>query len=111
MESLPRVASLGTRAWRRSWRGSGITTATNRAGMTIEELKEQRRWVLWKLETVNGKLTKVPYQPNGRKAMANNPSTWHTHAECDAVASQFSGVGVVLGNGVWGVDIDGCCDV
>ncbi len=78
--------------------------------MTLDELKHQRRWVLWKLETVHGKQTKVPYQPSGRKAMANKPGTWHTHAECAAVASQFSGVGVVLGNGVWGVDIDQCCD-
>lgn len=79
--------------------------------MTIDELKQQRRWVLWKLETVDEKQTKVPYQPSGRKAKANNPETWHTHAECAAVASRFSGVGVVLGNGVWGVDIDQCCDV
>jgi len=42
--------------------------------------------------------------------MANNPATWRTHAECAAFASQFSGVGLVLGDGVWGVDIDGCCD-
>src|ERR1700733_14529763 len=82
--------------------------------ITIDDLKAQRRWMLWRLETVNEKLTKVPYQPNGRKAMANNPGTWHTHAECDAVVSQFSGVGVALGEvdsvHVWGVDIDACCD-
>ena len=69
--------------------------------MTLDELKQQRRWVLWRLETVHGKQTKVPYQPSGRKAMANNPGTWHTYAECAALASQFSGVGLVLGEGVW----------
>jgi hypothetical protein len=78
--------------------------------MTIQELQQQPRWVVWRLETVNGKLTKVPYQPNGSKAAANRPATWHTYAECAALSSQFSGVGVVLGDGVWGVDIDGCCD-
>src|SRR5271157_2759455 len=78
--------------------------------MTIDELKQERRWVCWKLETVNGKQTKVPYQPTGRKAAANNPATWKTYAECESVASQFSGVGLVLGDGVWGVDIDACCD-
>lgn len=82
--------------------------------MKIEELKAQRRWVLWRLQEVHGKMTKVPYQPSGRKAMANNRATWHTYAECAALAAQFSGVGLVLGTMdgvcVWGVDIDGCCD-
>lgn len=79
--------------------------------LTIDELKGQKRWVLWRLETVNAKETKVPYQPSGRKAMANNPATWHTHADCIGAISQFSGVGLALGNGVFGVDIDKCCDV
>jgi hypothetical protein len=70
--------------------------------MTIDDLKKQRRWVLHK--------AKVPHQPNGRKAMPNNPATWSTFAECQAVVSQFDGLGVVLGDGVWGVDIDKCCD-
>lgn len=70
--------------------------------MTVEELKQQRRWVLHK--------AKVPHQPNGRKALPNKPTTWSTYAECQAVASQFDGIGIALGNGVWGVDIDACCD-
>jgi hypothetical protein len=82
--------------------------------MTLDELKKQCRWVLWRLETVNGKQTKVPYQPNGRKAMANNPATWSTYAECAAVVSNFSGEGIVLGLvagvSVIGVDFDKCCD-
>ena len=82
--------------------------------VSIAELQAQRRWVLWRLETVKDKQTKVPYQTNGRKAMANNPGTWHTYGECAALVSQFSGIGLVLGavDGVfvWGVDIDGCCD-
>lgn len=59
---------------------------------------------------MGAKQTKVPYQPNGRHAMANNPATWSTYAQCMAVVSQFSGVGLTLGNGVFGVDIDKCCD-
>lgn len=78
--------------------------------MTIQELQAQRRWVLWKLETVSGKETKVPYQPGGHKAKANDVRTWHTYAECAAVVSQYSGVGLTLGNGVFGIDIDKCCD-
>jgi hypothetical protein len=82
--------------------------------VSIPELQKQRRWVLWRLETVSGKQTKVPYQPNGRKAMANNPATWSTYAECAAVVSNFSGEGIVLGLvdgvSVIGVDLDKCCD-
>jgi len=80
--------------------------------MTIEALTQQKRWVCWKLTKVPGrdKPTKVPYQTNGRKAEDDDPSTWSTYAECIAVVSQFSGVGYVLGDGVFGVDIDECCD-
>jgi putative DNA primase/helicase len=57
--------------------------------MTIQELQEQRRWVCWKLTKVPGrdKPTKVPYMPNGRKAENDDPATWSTFAECDAVVS------------------------
>lgn len=80
--------------------------------MTITELQQQKRWVCWKLTKVPGrdKLTKVPYMPSGRKAESDEPSTWSTYDECKAVVSQFSGLGCVLGDGVFGVDIDECCD-
>jgi hypothetical protein len=79
---------------------------------TINELKGQKRWVCWKLTKVPNKPkpTKVPYTPSGHKAACDDPSTWSTHAECMAVVSQFSGVGCALGDGVFGVDIDECCD-
>ena len=80
--------------------------------MTIEDLKQQRRWVCMKLTKVPGrdKPTKVPYMPSGRKAENDDPATWSTYDECKAVVSQFSGLGCVLGDGVFGVDIDECCD-
>ena len=83
--------------------------------VTIDELKLQHRWVLWKLEERDGKQTKVPYQPGDYKAASDNPRTWRTFAEVEAVKHLgFSGVGVVLGEvdgvHVWGVDIDNCCD-
>lgn len=82
--------------------------------LSIKALKQQRRWVLWRLETRDGKPTKVPYQRDGRKASSDNPATWLTHAEVIAHADAFSGVGLVLGEvdgiHVSGVDIDGCYD-
>lgn len=85
-----------------------------RMTLSIEELKKQHRWVVWRLETRDGKPTKVPYQVNGSKGASDNPATWSTYAECAAVAHQFSGVGLMLGEvagvHISGVDIDGCCD-
>ena len=84
--------------------------------MKFNELKKLRRWVCWKLETKPGqpKPSKVPYQPNGKKARNNDPSTFSTFAECEAVVQNFSGIGMELGvvDGVYitGVDMDDCCD-
>jgi hypothetical protein len=82
--------------------------------MLIEDVKLQKRWVLWKLETRDGKETKVPYQTSGRKADSTDPATWQTYAEVAEFAHKFSGMGVVLGAldgvSVWGVDLDKCCD-
>src|SRR6185295_8091852 len=84
--------------------------------MTLDELKKQRRWVVWKLEAKPGqpKPSKVPYQTNGKKARNNDPRTFSTFAECEAVVSAFSGIGMELGlvDGVYitGVDLDDCCD-
>src|ERR1051326_4906885 len=82
--------------------------------MTIAELKLQRRWMLWKLESVGEKFTKVPYQSNGRKAATDDPDTWSTYADLEPHVHRFSGVGLILGevDGVCivGVDIDKCCD-
>jgi hypothetical protein len=75
--------------------------------MTIAELQLQKRWVCWRREVVRGKEMKVPYMPSGRRAKTNDPATWSTYAEC-ATVSQL--VGVMLGNGIVGVDFDKCCD-
>ena len=84
--------------------------------LTIEQLKLQKRWVLWRLELRPGETTstKTPYQSNGVKASSTDPSTWVTYAEALEHAHKFSGVGCVTGevDGIHlcGVDIDNCCD-
>lgn len=74
-----------------------------------------RRWVLWRQETrTNGdgtkKATKVPYQLNGARAESDNPQTWTDFttavATYEAHPEQFTGIGFVLGDGWWGVDVD-----
>lgn len=82
--------------------------------LTIEQLKLQKRWVLWRLEKREGKETKVPYQIGGAHAASNRPETWATYAEVSASPVGFSCVGLVLGEvegiHVSGVDLDKCCD-
>jgi hypothetical protein len=83
--------------------------------MTLDELKRQRRWVLWRREPgKDDKPTKVPYQPNGYKASLLNSKHLRTYEELEPHVANFSGIGLALGEfdgvAVWGVDIDLCCD-
>lgn len=75
--------------------------------MTLDDLKVQRRWLLWRYVQLRpGKPTKVPFQPDGRKAKSNAPPTWRTYADCSVAAARFSGIGVVTGDGISSVDLD-----
>lgn len=76
------------------------------------ELRRLARWVVFRFEErakENGETetTKVPYQPNGRKAQSTNPGTWVTFEEAMR-ASGFDGIGFVLGDGITGIDLDHC---
>jgi len=81
--------------------------------MTLNELKQQRRWVLWRLEMIRnnrGELvpTKVPYQLCRAHASSTDPATWCTYAEAQAAVGSYSGVGVMMGEGLGCVDLDPC---
>ena len=61
--------------------------------------------VAWQTEDrPGGKPTKVPYAPDGRKAMADKPRTWGSRAEAQARAARLArpygdgGVGFELGD-------------
>ena len=41
-----------------------------------EQLKKDGRFCLWKYEERNGRMTKVPYQTNGRKASSADKNTF-----------------------------------
>jgi len=76
------------------------------------DIRHSTRAVVWKAETRDGKPTKVPYIPHrpAEKAAVDNPATWNTFAVAyDAVADgKADGAGVVLGEGVVGIDLDHC---
>jgi putative DNA primase/helicase len=81
-------------------------------GRVPVHILESVRAVLWNGEFRNGKFTKVPYQvqrPSTRSSV-NDPRTWGKFV--DAVAAyedgKADGVGIVLGDGLIGVDLDQC---
>lgn len=81
--------------------------------MTLDVLKKQLRWVLWRLEMVRnnrGELvpTKVPYQRSGAHASSTDPATWCCYTEALAAVGGFTGVGVMMGDGLGCVDLDHC---
>ena len=74
-------------------------------------MKAARQWVLWKLEPgSNGRMTKVPYRVDGRKASSTNPDDWTDYetAVTGVEINSNGGVGFVFANGFMGIDLDGC---
>lgn len=75
------------------------------------EVKEERSWVLWRLEERGGEPTKAPYQANHRRAKSTDPNTWTTFENAvEAFENDdfFDGVGFVFhpDNPYCGADID-----
>jgi len=82
------------------------------------ELKELEQWVLWKSEAPKkrfGNESKVPYQPNGKKASPANPETWTSFENVlDAYGrGGYSGIGFVLSEDdpYCAIDLDNCRDI
>lgn len=76
------------------------------------ELKALPQWILWRFEERGGKKTKVPYQPDGEMAQANNRRTWSTFATAVKFYMQgnYDGIGFVFSrqDSYIGIDIDKC---
>ena len=68
----------------------------------------------WRMETVNGRKTKVPYDPRtGQKSHVDNDSTFtdfQTAMNSIARSRHFSGIGVKASGNVGFIDIDGCLE-
>ena len=78
------------------------------------EIRKTDRAVLWKGEMRNGTRTRVPYVP-GRsttRAKVSDPSTWGSFQTAlgDVENGKCDGLGIVLGDGFTGVDLDKCRD-
>ncbi len=73
-----------------------------------DALKALPRWLCWRYEKRHGKLTKVPYDGRiGQKASSTDPSSWTGFAAALDASVRYHGVGIVLGDGLAGVDLDG----
>lgn len=77
-----------------------------------EALRCLPQWVNWKTIVRDGNQTKVPFQPSGLAAKANDPSTWTTFEAVVAVVDKFDGIGFVFSasDPFCGIDLDGCRD-
>ena len=79
-----------------------------------ELLTSLPQWVTWRAvwQDDRGKWTKVPHQPDGRKAKSTDPATWAEFGEClEAYQVRgFDGIGFVFTEeaGIIGVDLDKC---
>ena len=74
------------------------------------ELKKLDRWVLYRLylDEKTGKYTKKPFNARtGGMAQSNNPRTWCDYDTARRVVGKYDGLGFMLGDGIFGVDIDG----
>lgn len=70
------------------------------------QLKQFNNWVVWRLETRNGKNTKIPYQINGVTAKVNDSSTW-TSFDLALSAQSFSGIGFIVKTNINGLPLIG----
>lgn len=78
-------------------------------------LRRPDQWLLWRSSPRDGKWTKEPIcARSGRLASTSDPDTWSTFAEVEqayiARMGNADGIGVVLGGGIVGIDLDGCRD-
>ena len=71
-----------------------------------------RRWVLWRSEKVDGRLTKVCYQVDGRKAASTRPAEWSTLAQVQAKQAKHDGIGLMFApdRQLIGIDLDHVVD-
>jgi len=79
--------------------------------MIPNEMKSERRWVLWRRETRDGEPTKTPIcAMSGKYAKSNDLSTWTSYKMAANSRVKHDGLGYVLGDGWVGVDMDGHID-
>lgn len=77
-----------------------------------KQAQQRGLFCLWKYEEVNGRTTKVPYNPNcpQYRAKSNDRSTFAPMATAQAAAAGFDGMGIGIFDDITAIDIDHCID-
>jgi putative DNA primase/helicase len=76
-----------------------------------KELRERGKFCAWKLETIPGrdKPAKVPYNVmTGHRANATNPLDFYPFDFVAARMTGYDGMGLYIGDGIVGIDLDHC---
>ena len=78
--------------------------------MQLDELKQQKIWLLWNYTEKGGNMTKVPVSAKGKETGTDEPHrlTWVTYAEAVKAMEKLgaSGVGFVVPDNMFFLDID-----
>ena len=72
------------------------------------ELRDGEQWVAWRFGERDGKRTKVPYRPDGKRASATNPGTWTRFETAQGIGAASVGYVFALEDPYTGVDLDDC---
>lgn len=79
-----------------------------------QELRSLERWLCWEARpSADGNMRKVPVRADGKgNASTTDPTTWSTYEAAVQRwrAGHTSGVGIALGRGLLGIDLDGVRD-
>ena len=77
-----------------------------------KQAQQRGLFCLWKYEEVNGRTTKVPYNPNSPqyRAKSNDRSTFAPMEKAQAAAADFDGMGIGIFDDITAIDIDHCID-
>ena len=79
-----------------------------------EEMQALPNWCVWRLEKIDGRETKIPYNARtGEKAKSNDRATWCTFPEAaqKVESGNYKGVGFMLSDSPYVcVDLDHCLD-
>ena len=76
------------------------------------ELQQRNQWCLWRRVMRGGRPTKMPFRPSGEPARSNDPATWCSFDDAifALMSGEFAGLGIMLGQGLFGIDLDGVRD-